>query len=137
MGTSARVIFKSEGKTVFNMQSHYDGYPEGVGLVLARIILEGKLVSGLGANRTLGYYFNGASCLAASVIALMKKEPGNIYLYPTDLDFGANYTYEINVTKNHTIDFKMTGGKTFEGDLEGFIEGFGTPKDKEKFISEK
>jgi hypothetical protein len=67
----------------------------------------------------------------------MKKEPGNIYLYPTDLDFGANYTYEINVTKNHTIEFTMTGGKTFEGDLEGFIEGFGTPEDKKKFIREK
>jgi hypothetical protein len=137
MGTTARVIFKSEGKTVFNMQANYDGYPEGVGLDLARIMLEGKLVNGLGANRTLGYYFNGASCLAASVIALMKKEPGNIYLYPTNDNFGANYTYEINVTKNHTIDFIMTGGKTFEGDLEGFIEGFGTAEDKEKFIREK
>jgi hypothetical protein len=135
MGTTARVIFKSEGKTVFNMQANYDGYPEGVGLDLARIMLEGKLVNGLGANRTLGYYFNGASCLAASVIALMKKEPGNIYLYPTNDNFGANYTYEINVTKNHTIDFIMTGGKTFEGDLEGFIEGFGTAEDKEKFLT--
>lgn len=119
------------------MQANYDGYPDGVGLDLARIMLEGKLVNGLGPNRTLGAHFNGASCLAASVIALMKKEPGNIYLYPTNDNFGANYTYEINVTKNHTIDFIMTGGKTFEGDLEGFIEGFGTPKDKEKFIREK
>jgi len=137
MGTTARVIFKSEGKTVFNMRAHYDGYPAGVGLKLVRILLEGKLVNGLGQNRTLGARFNGASCLAASVIALMKKEPGNIYLYPTNNYFGANYTYEINVTKNHTIDFKMTGGKTFEGDLEGFIEKFGTAEDKKKFIGEK
>jgi hypothetical protein len=135
MGTSARVIFKSEGRTVFNMRSHYDGYPEGVGLDLARIILEGKLVNGLGPNRTLGAYFNGDSCMAASVIALMKKEPGNIYLYPTDDDFDANYTYEINVTKNKTIDFTMTGGRSFEGTLEGFIEKFGTAEDKEKFLT--
>lgn len=137
MGTSARVIFKSEGQTVFNMQANYDGYPDGVGLDLARIILEGNLVDGLGPNRTLGAYFNGASCMAASVIALMKKEPGNIYLYPTSYDFDANYKYIINVNKNNTIEFKMTGGRTFEGTLEGFIEEFGTAEDKEKFIEKK
>ncbi len=137
MGTSARVIFKSEGRTTFNMQVNYDGYPEGVGLDLARIILEGKLVNGLGPNRTLGAHFNGPSCMAASVIALMKKEPGNVYLYPTDFDFGADYTYEINVSKNKTIDFRMTEGETFEGTLEEFIKKFGTPKDKKKFIGEE
>jgi spore coat protein U-like protein len=73
--------------------------------------------------------------MAASVISLMKKEPGNIYLYPTDLDFGANYKYTINVTKNKTIEFTMTGGRSFEGTLEGFIEGFGTAEDKEKFLT--
>ena len=137
MGTSARVIFKSEGQTVFNMRAHYDGYPDGVGLDLARIILEGKLVDGLGQNRTLGAYFNGDACMAASVISLMKKEPGNIYLYTTSYDFDANYTYKINVNKNNTIDFKMTGGRSFEGTLEGFIEEFGTAEDKEKFIEKK
>jgi hypothetical protein len=65
----------------------------------------------------------------------MKKEPGNIYLYPTDDDFDANYTYEINVTKNKTIDFTMTGGRSFEGTLEGFIEKFGTDFDKDKFLT--
>jgi hypothetical protein len=73
--------------------------------------------------------------LAASVIALMKKEPGNICLYPTDLDFDANYKYIINVNKNNTIDFKMTGGRSFEGTLEGFVEEFGTSEDKEKFLT--
>jgi hypothetical protein len=134
MGTSARVIFKSEGQIVFNMRAHYDGYPDGVGLDLARIILEGKLVDGLGQNRTLGAYFNGDSCMAASVIALMKKEPGNIYLYPTSYDFDANYKYIINVTKKDTIEFRMTGGRSFEGTLEEFIEEFGTKEDKEKFL---
>ena len=137
MGTSARVIFKSEGQTVFNMRAHYDGYPDGVGMDLARIMAEGELVHGLGLDRTLGKYFNGASCMAASVIALMKKEPGNIYLYPTNQDMDTNYTYVINVDEENEITIEMTGGKSFEGTLKEFIEKFGTAEDKEKFLTIK
>ena len=137
MGTPARVIFKSEGQTVFNMRANYDGYPDGVGLDLARIMAEGQLVHGLGLDRTLGKYFNGDSCMAASVIALMKKEPGNIYLYPTNQDMDTNYTYVINVDEKEEITIKMTGGKSFEGTLEEFIEKFGTAEDKEKFLTIK
>lgn len=137
MGTSARVIFKSEGQKVFNMRAHYDGYPNGVGMDLARIMAEGQLVHGLGQDRTLGKYFNGDSCMAASVIALMKKEPGNIYLYPTNQDMDTNYTYVINVDDKEEITIKMTGGKSFEGTLEGFIQEFGTEEDKEKFLTIK
>lgn len=136
MGTSARVIFKSEGQTIFNMRTQYDGYPNGVGSDLARIMAEGQLVHGLRPNeRTLGKYFNGDSCMAASVIALMKKEPGNIYLYPTNQDMDTNYTYVINVDDKEEITIKMTGGKSFEGTLEGFIQEFGTEEDKEKFLT--
>ena len=137
MGTTARVIFKSEGKTIFNMRTQYDGYPDGVGMDLARILAEGQLVHGLGQDRTLGKYFNGASCMAASVIALMKKEPGNVYLYPVEDDFGANYIYTIDIDgeDDGKIQIKMTGGKSFEGTLEGFIEKFGTAFDKDKFLT--
>jgi hypothetical protein len=137
MGTSARVIFKSEGQTVFNMRAHYDGYPDGVGMDIARIIAEGQLVDGLGPDRTLGKYFNGAECMAASVVALMKKEPGNIYLYPVKYDIGASYTYTINVDEKDQITIEMTGGKAFEGTLEEFIQEFGTEEDKEKFLTIK
>lgn len=137
MGTSARVIFKSEGQKVFNMRAHYDGYPDGVGMDLSRIMAEGQLVHGLGLDRTLGKYFNGDSCMAASVISLMKKEPGNIYLYPVEYDFGANYTYVINVDEKEEITTKMTGGKSFEGTLKEFIQEFGTAEDKEKFLTIK
>lgn len=137
MGTSARVIFKSEGQKVFNMRAHYDGYPDGVGMDLSRIMAEGQLVHGLGLDRTLGKYFNGDSCMAASVISLMKKEPGNIYLYPVEYDFGANYTYVINVDEKEEITIKMTGGKSFEGTLKEFIQEFGTAEDKEKFLTIK
>jgi hypothetical protein len=135
MGTTAAVIFKSEGQTIFNMRTQYDGYPDGVGMDLARIMAEGELVNGLGQDRTLGKYFNGDSCMAASVIALMKKEPGNIYLYPVGDDLGANYTYVINVDEENEITIEMTGGKSFEGTLKEFIEKFGTAEDKEKFLT--
>lgn len=117
------------------MRTQYDGYPDGVGMDLVRIMAEGELVHGLGLDRTLGKNFNGASCMAASVIALMKKEPGNIYLYPVKDDFGANYTYVINVDDKDNIAIKMTGGKSFEGSVEEFIEKFGTKEDKEKFLT--
>ena len=136
MGTSARVIFRSEGQTVFNMRAHYDGNPEGVGMDIARIIAEGQLVDGLGPDRTLGKYFNGASCMAASVISLMKKEPGNIYLYPTSYDFDANYKYIINVDKENKVTIEMGRGK-FLGTPKEFIEEFGTAEDKEKFLTIK
>jgi len=137
MGTSARVIFRSEGQTVFNMRAHYDGNPEGVGMDIARIIAEGQLVDGLGPDRTLGKYFNGASCMAASVISLMKKEPGNIYLYPTDdLDFDANYIYKINVDEKNNVTIEMSRGR-FSGTPGEFIQEFGTPEDKEKFLTIK
>ena len=135
MGTPARVIFKSEGQTVFNMRTQFDGYPDGVGMDLARIMTEGQLVNGLGQDRTLGKYFNGASCMAASVIALMKKEPGNIYLYPINQEMDTNYTYVINVDEENEITIEMTGGKSFEGTLKEFIEKFGTAEDKEKFLT--
>lgn len=137
MGTSARVIFKSEGQTVFNMRAHYDGYPEGVGMDLARILTEGEQVHGLGPNdRTLGNYFNGDSCMAASVVALMKKEPGNIYLYPTKNDFDANYTYTINVDSTEKVTIEMDRGR-FSGTPEEFIKEFGGEADKEKFLTIK
>jgi hypothetical protein len=137
MGTTARVIFQSEGQTIFNMRTQYDGYPDGVGMDLARIMAGGELVGGLGLDRTLGKNFNGAACLAASVIALMKKEPGNIYLYPPTQDIGANYTYYINVDDNNNISIEMTGGKSFVGTLDKFVQTFGTAEDKEKFLTVK
>ena len=117
------------------MRTQFDGYPDGVGMDLARIMTEGQLVNGLGQDRTLGKYFNGASCMAASVIALMKKEPGNIYLYPINQEMDTNYTYVINVDEENEITIEMTGGKSFEGTLKEFIEKFGTAEDKEKFLT--
>ena len=136
MGTSARVIFKSEGQTVFNMRAHSDGYPEGVGMDIARILAEGEQVHGLGPDRTLGKYFNGTSCMAASVVALMKKEPGNIYLYPVESNIDGNYTYIINVDSTEKVTIEMGRGR-FSGTPKEFIKEFGTEEDKEKFLTIK
>ena len=80
MATRASVIFKEKGEPVFAMYKHWDGYPEGLGKQLKSIVSGGKLVNGLGPNRTLGSSFNGWGCMWATIIAELKQEPGDVYI---------------------------------------------------------
>ena len=98
MATRASVVFKEKGQPVFAMYKHYDGYPEGLGKTLKSIITEGKMVNGLGADRTLGKVFNGYGCMFATIIAKMKDEPGDVYICKVS-DVGhqdEDYLYEVN-----------------------------------------
>ena len=78
---------------------HWDGYPSGLGNQLKEIIDGGKLTNGLSGSPKMGEAFNGAGCLFASIISLLKKGPGDVYI--TSLDSvgsaGEEYIYEINV----------------------------------------
>ena len=57
---------------------HFDGYPEYLGVTLANYLLGTKIVNGLGSDRDT--VFNGLGCMAASIIAELKDEPGNVYI---------------------------------------------------------
>ena len=98
MATRASVIFKEKGEPVFAMYKHYDGYPDGLGAELKSIVSGGKLVNGLGSNRTLGSTFNGYGCMFATIIAKLKDEPGNVYICKiSDVgQQGEDYLYEMN-----------------------------------------
>ena len=88
MGTRAtiKIARREEGvsfseipeKVMVSIYQHFDGYPEGLGVTLASYLNGKKIVNGLGGNR--GDVFNGLGCMAASIIAELKEEAGNIYI---------------------------------------------------------
>ena len=100
MATRASITLKENGKTVAAVYKHWDGYIKGgLGDTLTDIIQGGKLVDGLGPESELGKVFNGTGCLFASIIALLKRTPGDVYLVaPEDVGHqGEDYLYTIEV----------------------------------------
>ena len=100
MGTRSITVIRDGGDKVCEIYRQYDGYYEGMGLDLVAIL-----------NKTELEGFNGANCLAATVIATVKggDNPtwGNVYLYPPTSckegddyvdHYGVEYLYEIDVT---------------------------------------
>ena len=69
-------------KTIVDIYHHYDGYPEGLGVTLASYLNGYHIVNGLG--RKGDKLFNGIGCMAASIIAHLKDEPGNVYIEDKD-----------------------------------------------------
>ena len=65
-------------KIMVSIYNHYDGYPEGLGVTLASYLDDKKITNGLGKNRYS--CFNGLGCMAASIIAELKDEAGQIYI---------------------------------------------------------
>jgi hypothetical protein len=101
MGTrSLTFVYEKYGqvqKPVVNMYRQFDGYPTGHGAELVDFLSVGRMVNGLAQTKTTKeIVFNGMGCLAASLVAHFKKEPGQFYLHPTDVtDCGQDYEYHI------------------------------------------
>ena len=118
---------KEKKQLLITMYRQYDGYPEGHGQELADFLKAGKVVNGLGADRT-AKVFNGAGCLAAQMISHFKgDEAGGIYIYPNNTkDAWQNYEYHVIVdfnTKQVTLICYESGKrkkKLFEGSPENF-----------------
>ena len=81
-------------KKLISIYNHYDGYPEGLGVWLADYFEDKKIVNGLGDRNAP--VFNGLGCLAASLIAELKEDPGDIYIDDPDCPHGwIDYEYVI------------------------------------------
>jgi len=104
MGTRATIhIAKREEGVSFSeipenklvsIYHHYDGYPEYLGVTIADYIDGKRIVNGLGGDR--GGIFNGLGCLAASLIAELKEEAGNVYIDNPDCPHGGlDYEYVV------------------------------------------
>lgn len=93
MGTRSLTVFKDEhNKEICVLYRQYDGYVDGHGQDLFTLLKDKVLTNGLSGNTSLNY--NGMHCLAASVIAHFKKEPGQFYLYSAGTnDVGEEYKY--------------------------------------------
>ena len=65
-------------KKLVSIYHHWDGYPEYLGVTLASYLEDKKITNGL--SRGDHYCFNGLGCMAASNIAELKDEPGNVYI---------------------------------------------------------
>lgn len=131
---------KLEQKLI-NVYHQYDGYPDGHPLDTFKWLSKSIVVNGIGSivdengERPINendIVFNGASCLAAQLIAKQKDGVGGVYVKPIS-SFGKcweNYLYDIIVdfnTKEITIKAYHNGKRKtviFEGTPVEYVEKF-------------
>jgi hypothetical protein len=94
---SLTLIYDDKGAELLNIYRHSDGYPSGHGQELARFLSGFQIVNGLRYEG--GKIANGIGCLAAQLVAHLKDEPGQIYIYPIGKrNVWEDYVYEIRPT---------------------------------------
>ena len=102
-------------KKLVSIYNQYDGYPEGLGVTIASYLDNKTIVNGLGGDRDT--VFNGLGCLAASLIAELKEEAGNVYIDNPDFPHGwLDYEYVIWGDSDKDIWISI-----FDGDLCIFV----------------
>lgn len=101
MGTRALIHIKDQGKTLVTIYKHWDGYPDGLGKNLERLLEGASVKNGYQYGDEAPKVFNGMGCLAAWLIKALKEGIGDVYLYPPDsTDTGEEYVYIISVQNN-------------------------------------
>ena len=81
-------------KKLVSIYHHFDGYPEYLGVTIANYLDGKRIVNGL-SDRSKPV-FNGLGCLAASLIAELKDEPGYVYVDdPNHPHGGLDYEYVV------------------------------------------
>lgn len=114
MGTRSLTHIKDEdNKTLVTVYRQYDGYPKGHGLDLANFLVDITIVNGisLGENRKTA---NGMGCLAAQLIAELKKGAGGVYINTPDAkDCWEEYTYKVKFDDKRGLLLNYNGGKYY------------------------
>ena len=96
-------------KVMVSIYNHFDGYPEGLGVKLASYLEDKKITNGLGKDRYS--VFNGLGCMAASIIAELKDEAGQIYIEdPTRPHGWIDYEYYVWGDDNKDIWISIFDG---------------------------
>jgi hypothetical protein len=124
MGTRSLTKIYDGNMLLVTIYGQQDGYMAGHGKLLAGI-LEGKtMVNGYSKDVMV---FNGPGCMAATIIAGLKKGVGNYYIYApgaTDED-DVSYVYTIRSVNYAEPTIKVTSraaGTMFDGDATAFVE---------------
>ena len=109
---------------------HYDGYPSGHPVELAKFLNGFSIVNGLGMDTNK--MANGLGCLAAQYVAAFKMVPGDLYMENPDTEHGdLNYITYVWGTENKDIwisifeDYKH-GGCVFVGKPQQLIDKYDT-----------
>ena len=116
MGTRCltRFIDEQTGEDICVLYRQFDGYIEGHGRELVSFLADRRVVNGYTATDKAKGWFNGMSCLSASVVAHFKEKIGDFYLYPSGTkDVGEEYTYTIYIP---TDEMESGFGFDFVGD---------------------
>ena len=96
-------------RTEVQIYNHYDSYPEGLGVDLAKFLSDFRVVNGLG--RGTSKIANGMGCLAAQLIANIKDGSGGVYVENPDTKRGdIEYTYYIWAAENKDIWISIFSG---------------------------
>jgi len=91
----AKIYDDSGEKVLVTIYKHWDGYPEGFGAELELICNGYTLVNGIGLDSKY-VVANGMPCFAATLIKELKREAGDVYVYPPDTSgMWAEYIYHI------------------------------------------
>ena len=128
MGTRALVHVRKNGETLLTIYRQFDGYPEGLGQDLKKIMTGKKVVDGFTSEDIKMGNFNGIECLAATIVKNLKEGIGNTYIYPIDsYDVGEEYCYHAweadGVPMLRCLDAYSYGGEDgilYEGTAEDF-----------------
>lgn len=123
MGTHAAVIVKNDkGYELTRVYIHYDGYPEGVGVDIAKYLNGFTIGNGAGQAPN---YANGEEELAAKLVHHLKQGSpnGNVYLIAKQDDWSVDYIYHIQ-TVNEEVKMQVFEASSTKADttpLSGVI----------------
>ena len=124
MGTrSTTRVIDAEGNTYLNAYRQFDGYIAGHGVGLAAFLNTQRLTNGIPVSRSPGegkVWSNGPGCLAAQLVAFLKKGPGNFYLSCSRTVEEYDYTVFVDDLSIHVRVGHSNKGILFEGTLAEF-----------------
>ena len=114
-------------KTIVEIYHHWDGYPEGLGVTLARYLDNMRITNGISSKDDENYLFNGVGCMAASIVAHLKDGPGNVYIEPRNSHAWIDYEYFIwgDTDKDIWISIFSDDECIFVGKPEKLLEKYG------------
>jgi hypothetical protein len=109
MGTRSLTKIYDGDTLLVTLYAQYDGYMSGHGKDLAEILQGKTLVNGYQSREQAA--FNGPGCMAASIIAGLKKGIGGYYIQaPEDSDDYVDYVYTFRCNTEGTgFDMKYAG----------------------------
>ena len=99
-------------KIEVQIYKHYDGYPQGHPLELAKYLKDFKIVNGLGAHDIR--VANGIDCLAAQYIAAFKQGPGDLYVESPEYSSHSDIEYITYVWGDYNKGIWMSIFDTYE-----------------------